>query len=238
VQQGETVFESIDRMLRMRHCLATDNALGDLVFIVAGSGGFASTTLHVGRNVLSGDAGLDYSKVFSEYICKGQRSVTSQQTDEDEAGNDVDHAVTSATSASASVTDNRMGRTRLLVLKQSGQADEGTCQDRVRYERAHRAARALETTYVVSGWRQDSGALWVQNQQVRVVDPVIGFDQYMLTAEVTYELDEQGLRTTLKVGPVDGYVSAAQKKQKTARGGKVVKDRYGPGGLSLQGENE
>ncbi len=232
VQQGETVFESIDRMLRVRHCLATDNALGELVFIVAGSGGKAGTALELGKNIRSGDTALDFSKVYSEYICKGQKAVSSQQTDEDEAGNDIESAVTSSIGSSASVTDGRVNRRRLLVLKQSGQADNGTVADRVKFERAHRAAKALETVYTVDGWRQQSGQLWVQNQQVRVIDGLIGFDTYMLIAEVTYLLDEQGQRTDLKVGPLDGYVSAAQKKQAKA-GGQGAKKRYGSGGLNL-----
>ncbi|MEZ2293100.1 phage baseplate assembly protein [Variovorax sp. RCC_210] len=236
VQQGETVFESIDRMLRMRHCLATDNAMGELVFVVAGSGGKATTALEFGGNILAGEAELDFKKVFSEYICKGQRSITSQQTDENEEGDDVESAVTSSVGTSAAVTDDRVGRRRVLVLKQSGQADEGTCGDRVAFERAHRAAKALETLYTVAGWRQDSGDLWLQNQSVRVVDGLIGFDTEMLIAEVRLLLDEQGLRTELKVGPVDGYVSAAQKKQKgkNSKNVKIVKDRYA-GKLGLKG---
>lgn len=237
VQQGETVFESIDRMLRMRHCLATDNADGELVFIVAGSGGQAGTSLELGRNIMVCDAPLDFSKVFSEYICKGQKSVTSQQTDESEEGEDVDTAVTSSISSSASVTDNRVSRRRILVLKQSGQVDEGTCADRVNFERAHRAAKALETVYTVGGWRQDDGSLWVQNQAVRVIDPVVGFDVDMLIAEVVYLEDEQGQRTELTVGPVDGYVSAAQKKQK-GKNVKIVKNRYAPGNTGLGVESQ
>lgn len=231
VQQGETVFESIDRMLRARHCLATDNALGELVFIVAGSGGQATTAIELGVNVMASETELDYKKVFSVYICKGQRSITSQQTDEDEAGEDVETAVTDSVGASASVTDSRVGRKRLLVLKQSGQADEGTCEDRVRFERAHRGAKALETLYTVGGWRQADGSLWVPNQTVRVIDAVIGFDLDMLIAEVNYILDDQGMRTELKVGPLDGYVSGAQKKQKHV---KIVKDRYA-GKIGLKG---
>ena len=234
VQQGETVFESIDRMLRARHVLATDNALGELVFVVAGSGGKAGTKIEAGVNVLEAETELDYKKVFSEYICKGQRSITSQTTEESEEGDDVESAVTTSVGTSASATDSRMGRRRVLVLKQSGQADEGTCEDRVKFERAHRAAKALETTYTVAGWRQADGSLWLQNQQVRVVDSIIGFDTDMLIAEVHYYLDERGMRTELKVGPLDGYVAAAQKKEKKAKGVKIVKDRYA-GKLGLKG---
>lgn len=237
VQQGETVFESIDRMLRMRHCLATDNALGELVFVVAGSGGKATTSLELGRNIREGDAPLNFSKVFSEYICKGQKAVSNQQADNDDAGDDVDAAIESSIGSSANVTDNRVNRRRVLVLRQSGQADEGTVGDRVNFERANRAAKALETVYVVDGWRQEDGALWVQNQQVRVIDTLIGFDAEMLIAEVTYLLDDEGQRTELRVGPLDGYVSAAQKKQKKANT-KIVKDRYAAGGLGVTGVNE
>lgn len=237
VQQGETVFESIDRMLRMRHCLATDNALGELVFVVAGSGGKATTSLELGVNIRSADAALDFSKVFSEYVCKGQKAVSSQQSDSDEAGDDVDAAIESSVGSSASVLDNRVNRRRVLVLRQSGQADEGTVGDRAKFERASRAAKALETVYVVDGWRQENGALWVQNQQVRVIDSFIGFDAEMLIAEVTYLLDEEGQRTELKVGPLDGYVSAAQKQQKK-KNTKIVKDRYAAGGLGVTGVNE
>jgi prophage tail gpP-like protein len=235
VQQGETVFESIDRMLRMRHCLATDNALGELVFIVAGAGagGKAGTVLRLGENILAGETELDFKGVFSEYVCKGQRSIISQQTDESEEGEDVESAIASSVGTSASATDGRVGRRRLLVLKQSGQADEGTCGDRVRFERSHRAAKALETRYTVAGWRQEDGSLWRQNQIVRVVDGCIGFDTEMLVAEVHHILDEQGMRTELKVGPLDGYVSAAQKRQK-AKGVTIKKNRYA-GKLGLEG---
>ncbi len=237
VQQGETVFESIDRMLRIRHCLATDNALGELVFVVAGSGGKAGTALVLGQNIRSADCPLDFSKVFSEYVCKGQKSISSQQTDEDEAGDNVDAAVESSIGSSASATDARVNRRRVLVIRQSGQADEGTVADRVKFERASRAAKALETVYVVDGWRQEDGTLWVQNQEVRVTDALIGFDQEMLIAEVTYLLDEEGQRTELKVGPLDGYVSAAQKLQKK-KDTTIVKDRYAAGGLGIKGINE
>lgn len=235
VQQGDTVFESIDRMLRLRHCLATDNALGELVLIVAGSGGKAVTALVLGKNIRASDTALDFSKVFSEYVAKGQKSVTSQDSEESDSGEDIDTLVTTSFAASASATDSRVSRRRLLVIKQSGHADEGTLADRVRYERAHRAAKALETTYTVDGWRQENGALWVQNQSVRVVDALIGFDTDMLIAEVIYTLDEQGQRAELKVGPLDGYVSAAQKKAAKSGAGKGVKNRYSSNGLGLDG---
>ena len=107
----------------------------------------------------------------------------------------------------------------MLVIKQSGQADEGTCQDRAEYERANRAAKALQTTYVVSGWRQDSGDLWQANQMVTVRDPLIGFNGVMVIAGIAWVLDDTGQRVELRVGPPDGYRSKAGKLITSQKGG-------------------
>lgn len=209
VQVGETVFQSIDRMMRLRHVLSTDNERGDLVLIEVGGAGRAVTAIELGSNVMAASTELDYKNVFSQYIVKGQRaggdSAFADDVSEEEGTSDDD----GTTSETAGASDTMAKRLRILVLKQSGQADEGTCQDRANYERAHRSAQALQTNYTLLGWRQATGELWKPNQLVRVRDSLIGFDQDMLIAEVAYVLDRNGLRTDVRVGPIDGYRSKA-----------------------------
>lgn len=223
IQVGETVFESIDRMLRLRHVLSTDTALGQLVFVEVGSGGRASTAIELGVNVMAGDAALDYTGVFSDYIVKGQRAGSDTafgsdvSEEEGESTPSDDTGAQQLDGSSGTARDNMALRRRVLVLKQSGQADEGTVQDRAEYERAHRKAKALQTGYTVAGWRQDDGALWVPNQLVAVRDGLIGFNVTMLVAEVAYILDEQGMRCELKVGPPDGYRTKAGKLKASKR---------------------
>ncbi|HLO61386.1 MAG TPA: hypothetical protein VK165_00320 [Azonexus sp.] len=230
VQQGETVFESIDRMMRLRHVLSTDNERGDLVFIDVGSAGKAATAIEVGPNgnAESGDAPLDYKGVFSQYIVKGQRAGNDAEfggdVSEEQGSSDEDLGAVAGsieTEDAASASDSRSKRRRVLVIKQSGHADEGTCSDRALYEKAHRAAKALETTYVVNGWRQQDGSLWRPNQIVRVRDPIVGFDADMVVAEVSWILDKDGLRSEIRVGPPDGYRTKAGKlkKSKSQKGG-------------------
>ena len=225
VQVGETVFESIDRMMRLRHVLSTDNERGDLVFIDVGSAGRATTAIETGVNVLAASTELDYKGVFSQYIVKGQRAGSNDQfgsdVSEEEGNSSNDSASTTVTGDTATSTDARAKRLRVLVLKQSGQADEGTCKDRADYERAHRAAKALQTSYTLAGWRQQDGSLWLPNMLVWVRDSLIGFNAEMVIAEVSYIMDSQGLRTEIKVGPVDGYVTKAGqlKKSKSQKGG-------------------
>jgi prophage tail gpP-like protein len=226
VQQGETVFESIDRMMRLRHVLSTDNARGDLVFVDVGSAGRATTALVLGENILSASADLDYQGVFSEYICKGQRAGNDEQygadvAEEEGVSSEYSTDATGPTSApsSASVSDSRAKRRRVLVIKQSGQANEGTCTDRADYERAHRAAKALQTRYTLCGWRQADGALWLPNMLVQVRDPLIGFDTLMLIAEVAFVLNPEGLRVEITVGPPDGYRTKAGSLKESGKGG-------------------
>ena len=228
VQVGETVFESIDRLMRLRHVLSTDNERGDLVFIDVGSTGQATTSLELGRNILEASVELDFKAVMSRYVVKGQRAGTDDdfgvdaneaEGDDEEDADDEGGTQDFGAPLTASLEDARSKRLRVLVIKQAGHADDGTCQDRALYERANRAAKALETTYRVPGWRQADGSLWRPNLLVTVRDPIIGFDQIMVIAEVHYDCDSNGLCTRLRVGPPDGYRSKAPKPLK----GKAVR---------------
>lgn len=219
VQQGETVFESIDRMMRLRHVLSTDNERGDLVFIDVGSAGRAATALVLGSNVLASSTELDYKGVFSEYVVKGQRAGNDDQYGTDVAEEEGTATEDTADTQTAIANDSRSKRRRVLVIKQSGHADDGTCADRAEYERAHRAAKALQTNYTVAGWRQEDGTLWRPNLLLRVRDGLIGFDADMVIAETAWIMDKEGLRTEIKVGPPDGYRTKAGKAKKSQKGG-------------------
>ncbi|WP_028310986.1 phage baseplate assembly protein [Derxia gummosa] len=194
IEQGETVQESLDRLLSPRGLLATDNADGDLVLIDVGSTS-TDDMLRLGDNILRGAADLDESRVYRTYIAKGQSAASDGADIADTYG------------ASATATDPAVTRPRTLMLRQSGQADGTTVQQRATYERDHRRARAQATTYTVRGWRQSSGALWQPNRLVRVRDPLIGWDQDMLIVEVTWSLDTSGQLTRLLVGPRAGYIT-------------------------------
>jgi prophage tail gpP-like protein len=205
IQPGETVFESIDRLMRLRHVLSTDDAAGNLVFVEPGSAGRAVDKLVLGQNALTGAAERDHTGLFSDYVCKGQR-----------AGSDNEFGAAVAQNDGAA-QDSTVTRKRVLVLQQSGQADTGTCQDRVEYEKAHRKAKALEAKYSINGWRQSNGVLWRHNMLVHVTDSIIGFDRDLLVSKISYVLDEKGQRLELSVAPPDGFKTKAGKVKAEAR---------------------
>jgi prophage tail gpP-like protein len=70
---GETVFQSIDRLLSLLRVFSTDDEQGRLVLAKPGSGGRASDVLELGKNILSASAPMDQSQVFSEYRVIGQQ---------------------------------------------------------------------------------------------------------------------------------------------------------------------
>lgn len=195
IDYGETVSEALNRLLGLEQVLAFDNADGALVLDTVGNEK-AHTALVLGENVTSADSQRDFSDRFSDYIVSGQR-----------AGTDDDYGETTNSKITSSVKDPAVKRYRPLIIKQCGNATLATAKARAQYEQAHREGVTLETTYTVLGWRQGDGQLWQPNQRVVVWDPVMGFDNdELVIAEVTWQLDERGFTSRLRVGPQAAYM--------------------------------
>lgn len=186
---GETVFQSIDRLLTLYRVFSTDDAEGRVLLAKPGSGGRASDVLELGKNILSANAPMDFSQVFSEYRVIGQHKGSDSKSG------------SAVSEVSGVATDATTQRKRVTVISESAQLTPELAQQRADWESATRTGKALTTTYRVQGWRQSNGDLWRHNTQVRVVDKVLGFDQDMLISKVTYSLSEQGSITTLQVAP-------------------------------------
>lgn len=192
---GETVGEALNRLLGLEQVLAFDNADGALVLDTVGNEK-AVTALVLGQNIISADSSRDFSNRFSTYTVTGQR-----------AGTDDDYGETTNSKITSTVSDSAVKRYRPLITKQCGNATLATCKARAQYEKAHREGQTLETTYTVSGWRQGDGQLWQPNQRVIVWDPVMGFNNSELViAECTWQLEEGGFTTRLRVGPQAAYM--------------------------------
>ena len=217
IEPGETAFESIDRLLTLSRLFSTDDGQGRLVIAKPGSAGRAVDALVLGKNLLSGDATLDFSGVFSEYISKGQRS-----------GTDVSFGA-QASEVEARIADTRITRRRVKIIQQSGQLTAKLARERVEWERASAVGKALAVNYVIQGWRQSNGALWRHNMLVRVVDPLIGLDRDMLISEISYELSEQGTTAKISVAPPEAFLpepNDAYEKRKVTKGKKTDNFEY------------
>lgn len=193
VQPGETVFESINRLLTVGQLFATDDAAGRLVFTEPGAGGRASGGIELGVNALTCSSARDASQVFSSYIVEGQRS-----------GSDEVFS-TSAAQISAGAADGQIPRYRLLALPQSGEVTPDLCQKIANFEATRRRALLKQVTYTVAGWRDASGTLWTPNSLVHVKNTMLGLDEDLLLSEVEYRLDEGGTVAQLTLAPIEAF---------------------------------
>ncbi|MCD5980518.1 phage baseplate assembly protein [Pseudomonas quasicaspiana] len=217
IEPGETVFESIDRLLTLSRLLSTDDERGRVVIIEPGSGGRTFDRLELGENILKGSMGADFSGVFSEYRVVGQR-----KRKDDEEGED-------AAEVQAVVTDPRSPRKRVLLIHESGQMTTELADARANWERGNRIGKALMVQYSVQGWRQSNGALWKVNTIVRVVDPLLGLDRDMLISQIEYTLDEGGTLSNITVGPLEAFLPEPKdphKSRKLKKGGKADNFEY------------
>lgn len=193
--QGETVMDVLNKMLGLQQALAYDNEDGNLVIGGIGSQK-AHTALVLGENILTCDTEKSIRDRFSSYQVSGQR-----------AGNDDDFGEVTTTAIRAHTIDGGIARYRPMIIRQTGNATTSTCSERGEFEMRQRAARTDEVTYSVQGWHQGNGDLWRPNLQVVVYDPILGFNnRLMVIAEVTYQQDEKGTITELRVGPPDAYL--------------------------------
>lgn len=216
VQQGETVFEAIERMTRMRGVIVTDDNLGNLVITRARRGRASGTLRHRrengdANNILSGTGTFNVQSRFSHYLVKGQSP-----------GSDNWHGEKASGAKSEVVTDGNIGRYRPLLLVAEASADGVSATDRARWERARRGGKSVALEYRVQGWTQDgSGSLWVPNQLVAVEDDFLGVWGALLVAQVTYEIGASGTTTTMRLHPPEAFELLPEMPEAGAKGSTV-----------------
>ena len=158
-----------------------------------GDAGDCADSLELGKNILTGKASFDATKLFSRYVVLGQHS-----------GTDTDFGRTA--SEDKGIADSGfVTRPRLLVIKDQGQSAKMTCGKRADFERRYREAQYQSATYTVQGWRQSDGGLWKVNSMVQILDKLLGIKDNLLITKLTFSLSTQGMTTVLTVVPVDGY---------------------------------
>lgn len=187
--EGETVFEMISRLCKVKAFLPVSYGDGKLTLTRTGTTN-ANDTLELGRNVLS--ASLDQSNKdrFRTYIVKAQGI----------GGDDISLlSQVTAVKNSKEVVDNVILRYRPIVLFLEKSGNDGKCLDRAKWERNIRAGKSRLLEYQVQGWTQSNGDVWPLNALVRVKDTFLELDTTMLIAAVSFKIDQSGTITTLRL---------------------------------------
>lgn len=102
-----------------------------------------------------------------------------------------------------SATDSVIGRPRTLTIFADGNADNGSCQRRARWESCIRAGNSRRYYYTLPSLMQSDGTLWDINMLVRVVDPIMDIDAQMLIDSVDYIKRPNPVGECIIIGVVD-----------------------------------
>lgn len=229
VDEGETLFDALDRLSRDHAFLVTDDARGRLVLTRAGAGGAAGDTIARGAaGFLSGDVMRSCAERYSHYQVRGQ-----QLSDLDV---DVD--------VQGGADDIALKRFRQLIIRPERGLSREAADLRARWEATTRAAKALQASYALRGWRKANGALWRKNEVVPVLDGlcgVIGAELLAVSVRRTLNATE-GRVTSIELAPPLAYTPQPTKVDAKAYAYEIPEstdpDALGPDDLGGYGEDE
>ena len=182
IEEGETVYEAIERACRQRGVLAVSDGAGGLVFTRADPDARVPGALKPGKdgNILAASGRYSNRDRHDSYTVKGQS-----------AGGDGFFGKDAAEPAAEAV-DLGIERHRPLVVIAEDQGDGDAFADRARWEANVRAGRSRAVTVTVQGWRHAGGDLWRPNTIVTIDDDWLAANGDMIVAAVKFTRSESG----------------------------------------------
>lgn len=195
VQDGETVFQTLERGARMRNVLVLTDSDGNLYFDRAATNR-VSTTIERGKEspigkIVTARKSIDWTNRFSEYRIKAQLTGDSE-------------FFGAACSIKKSTTDAAVERYRPTIISAENE-DSGTeLQERVDWERNVRAGQSMTLGYKVLGWEHESG-LWEPNTLVKVIDSRSRINQELLIVSTTHVRDNRGKTTDIELAIPEAF---------------------------------
>ena len=192
LQQGESAWEAIERMLKQRGLLGITNAAGNLR-LVSPKPGAAGETITQGREPMAIRGRHDVSERFSRYIAKGQAA------GDDQANGDV------VAGPKGEASDPGVGRYRPLIVMAEDQATTASLETRAKWEATVRAAKAQDAVVKLPNWRRSSGALWTPMQLVNLDAPSAWINDSMMVVSTAFRIDDSGKSVELTLARPEAY---------------------------------
>jgi prophage tail gpP-like protein len=201
LQEGETVFEALERMARIRAVLLTSDGLGGLLITRAGTER-CPTMLKNGVNIKAAAAVLDHKDRFQTYMVKAQAPATDYWN------------AAAAAHVRGTANDPAVKRYRPQIIVGESQADGLSAKDRAVWQSKMRAARSLNVTVRVQDWSHADG-LWMPNAVVHIADDWLQLDHDLLIKTVTLTKDDRdGTVTELALTDPQAYTLLPLKETK------------------------
>lgn len=192
-QPGETVLECLERIAREKGILITSTSNGELMFTRSGKVSSGAEIVE-GKNLLNASSKTSLKERFSDYIVNGM-----QPGAEGMSGNRW--KAFKSTSADSAVT-----RYRPLVIMAENAMGKAGAKRRASWEAINRAAKSVQISASVPGWRTDSGEVWQVNRLVKFRSPSLRIDRELLITEVSFSISDSGETTDLTLKRPDAFL--------------------------------
>lgn len=204
LEQGETVFELLDRLAKQRGVLVTSDALGRLV-ITRASTQRAGVALVLGDNILAARGRFSWQGRASQYIVKGSAAAGGTTWD--------DQPTKVVGGRQVVVTDSEITRYRPKILVNEDNLTVGGASARGEWYKARMQGEANTTEITVAGWREngETGPLWQLNRLVVVKDAIQQLDVTWLIKTVSFMEGDSGRVTVLSLVPPESMDIPAEK---------------------------
>jgi prophage tail gpP-like protein len=198
-QVGESVFEVLERLARLRGFHLYDNAEGELV-LANKTEDSAPIGLVEGVNILAATATIDLSQTPSELFVFGQAT-----GNDDAFGVDVANQKAVAKNSGMPLP---VPRPKVIVLEAPG--DQEDMKARANREMAQEAAKQTTAQVTVQGWLTGDGDLWDIGMTVKLTSPMLLVDRDMMVAAVEFlQSDGSGTVTNLDLITPEAFAEAA-----------------------------
>lgn len=203
LQEGESVYECLERACRLRALLPMADGQGGLLLTRAGDGPPVAT-LEEGVNILAGAGQFSNRERYSKYIIKG-----SDRGCDDNAAMPETHS-----QVRAEALDSLILRYRPLVVLAESRGQHATYKERAEWERNVRRGRSSRASVTVQGWRTSRlGAIWQPNTMVHLRSKKLEVDAPLLITSLAYtEDDKSGSRTELHLAGREAFDLIVGKK--------------------------
>ena len=193
IQPGESVWEAIERAMRLRGVLIYSDGFGDVV-IINRKNTRTATALIQGENILSASAEFNHSDRFSVYKVEA----TSPWSD--------DLPAELANAIEGEAKDKNILRYRPKIIKAEAAGSTAQAQTRAGWEAVVRAGRSGTYQITTPGWSQVNGELWSVNTLVPVTSDWLSVEGDLLITGVTFSKNNQtGTTTQLSLMRPDAF---------------------------------
>ena len=180
LNNGESVFEAIERAARKQQVMVTDNADGQLVLDQAGTSAYSFPL----SGWESASFTADYSRRHSVYIAKAQQH-----------GHNFADPLEAAR-VPGTVTDPAITRYRPLIVRPEGTTNRQDAAKRIQWQANRDIGESLRLIATMTGFTDQNGDLWQKNRLISVYNEVLNIDHQLLIESVRFSQNEQSGTTT------------------------------------------